>query len=446
MTVAASLPTMTYAENGVTTVFAAPFYYRDASELVVERIAADGSVTALVRPAQWNAGVAAGDMGGNVTLVAAGAAPNKLRIRRVTGRAQGDDYVTGTGLPANVLEGGLDRAAMVDLEQDWQIADLLARALQVPEGETIGKLPVAGSRTLKVLGFDAAGALALSDLAALVQSVAGSLLATALSAQTNALAAQVAAEAARDATLTAYDSFDDRYLGAKTGNPALDNDGNALIGGTLYYNTTVPEMRLWTGAAWVAAYVSGGGFLSKSGDSMTGLLGLLASVAGSAGLNIGQGAAVTAPNNGDLWLTAAGLFARIAGSTRQLATLDGTESLSNKTLPAPTSTGAIYDNGSVRGNLTAMAALDVDCSLGNLFTKTIAGASTFTFSNAPNTRAYGFVLRLTYTSGAITWPAAVKWPSDTAPSLVGGKYYELSFTTIDGGTTWHGGSIGPYSA
>ena len=82
----------------------------------------------------------------------------------------------------------------------------------------------------------------------------------------NAASAQTAAEAARDATLAAYDQFDDRYLGAKSSNPTLDNDGNALLAGALYYNTTVPEMRLYTGSAWVAAYVSGASYLSAANN------------------------------------------------------------------------------------------------------------------------------------------------------------------------------------
>jgi hypothetical protein len=83
---------------------------------------------------------------------------------------------------------------------------------------------------------------------------------------TNASNAQTAAEAARDATLAAYDSFDDRYLGAKSSNPTLDNDGNALLAGSLYYNTVVPEMRLYTGSAWVAAYVSGASYLAVANN------------------------------------------------------------------------------------------------------------------------------------------------------------------------------------
>jgi hypothetical protein len=85
-------------------------------------------------------------------------------------------------------------------------------------------------------------------------------------AQAAAEAAQSAAEAARDATLAAYDQFDDRYLGAKTSDPTLDNDGNALVAGALYFNSVAGEMRLYTGSAWVAAYVSGDGLLQASNN------------------------------------------------------------------------------------------------------------------------------------------------------------------------------------
>ena len=74
---------------------------------------------------------------------------------------------------------------------------------------------------------------------------------------TSASNAQTAAEAARDAALSALDSFDDRYLGTKTSDPTLDNDGNALVAGALYFNSVSGVMRLYTGTVWVAAYVQG---------------------------------------------------------------------------------------------------------------------------------------------------------------------------------------------
>ena len=89
---------------------------------------------------------------------------------------------------------------------------------------------------------------------------------TASTAATNASAAQVAAEAARDQTLTAYDNFDDRYLGAKTSDPTLDNDGNALVAGALYFNSSLGYMKVYTGSVWVDAYAAGTSFLAKANN------------------------------------------------------------------------------------------------------------------------------------------------------------------------------------
>jgi hypothetical protein len=82
----------------------------------------------------------------------------------------------------------------------------------------------------------------------------------------NASTAQTAAESARDATLAAYDSFDDRYLGSKSSAPTLDNDGNALVGGALYFDSVSQSMKLYTGSAWVDAYVPGGTYLAKASN------------------------------------------------------------------------------------------------------------------------------------------------------------------------------------
>ena len=103
--------------------------------------------------------------------------------------------------------------------------------------------------------------------AATSASTATTQATNAAASASSAASAQTAAEAARDSALAAYDNFDDRYLGAKSSDPALDNDGNALLAGALYYNTVVPEMRLYTGSAWVAAYVSGAGFVAQSSST-----------------------------------------------------------------------------------------------------------------------------------------------------------------------------------
>ena len=67
---------------------------------------------------------------------------------------------------------------------------------------------------------------------------------------TSAATAQTAAETAQAAAELAYDNFDDRYLGPKASDPATDNDGDALIDGALYFNTTGNVLKYWDGSAW----------------------------------------------------------------------------------------------------------------------------------------------------------------------------------------------------
>ena len=91
--------------------------------------------------------------------------------------------------------------------------------------------------------------------------------------------------------------------------------------------------------------------------------------------------------------------------------------------------------GSVSGAVT------INLFRGNYFSATIAGITTWTFSNplaSPN--ACGFVLELTGGGAfAITWPAAVRWPGGTAPTLTAGAGVDvLVFITDDGGTNWRG--------
>jgi hypothetical protein len=66
----------------------------------------------------------------------------------------------------------------------------------------------------------------------------------------NAAADAAAAAASATAAAASYDSFDDRYLGAKSSAPSVDNDGNALVTGALYFNSVTSVMQVWSGSAW----------------------------------------------------------------------------------------------------------------------------------------------------------------------------------------------------
>jgi hypothetical protein len=116
-----------------------------------------------------------------------------------------------------------------------------------------------------------------------------------------------------------------------------------------------------------------------------------------------------------------------------------------QSLDSPDLIGAPYVNGSYRSNVTAVAALDIDCSLGNYFTKTITEASTFTFSNVPDSRSYSFTLCVVHDSGAITWPGSVKWPQGTAPVLTTYRNHKFMFSTYNGGSIWYGAALPNFS-
>ena len=82
------------------------------------------------------------------------------------------------------------------------------------------------------------------------QAAAEAAQTAAETAETNAETAQTAAETAQANAEAVYDNFDDRYLGAKATAPALDNDGDALVTGALYFDTSADAMYVYDGSAW----------------------------------------------------------------------------------------------------------------------------------------------------------------------------------------------------
>lgn len=92
-----------------------------------------------------------------------------------------------------------------------------------------------------------------SSAAATATTKAGEASDSALAAASANSAAQIAktaAESAAAAVAASYDAFDDRYLGAKSADPTVDNDGNALQVGALYWNTAINRMKCYSGADW----------------------------------------------------------------------------------------------------------------------------------------------------------------------------------------------------
>lgn len=130
-----------------------------------------------------------------------------------------------------------------------------------------------------------------------LEDAAGNAVAAAGSASAASSSASSAASSAASAA-TLYDQFDDRYLGPKASNPTVDNDGNALLVGAMYFNTAALETRVWNGTTWQSAATVGG---TVNSLTVTGALQYQGTLTGGTGvINIGSGQLVkdTAGNLG----------------------------------------------------------------------------------------------------------------------------------------------------
>jgi|694.fasta_scaffold00395_70 hypothetical protein len=137
-------------------------------------------------------------------------------------------------------------------------------------------------------------------------------------------------------------------------------------------------------------------------------------------------------------------FANVT-STLQVAgitTLNANVAMANNVLSNPKL--ASYKEAVVANTITTTTHT-VDLSLSNVFDLTLANASiTITFSNPPASgNAYSFTLHCKQDatgSRIITWPASVKYPNASTPTMSTGanKIDVFSFFTLDGGTTYLG--------
>jgi hypothetical protein len=115
----------------------------------------------------------------------------------------------------------------------------------------------AASASQSAAASSASSASTSASNASTSASSASTSASNASTSATNASTSATSAASSAASALAAFDSFDDRYLGSKASDPTVDNDGDPLNAGDIYFNTTLSIMRVYTGTAWVAAYVPG---------------------------------------------------------------------------------------------------------------------------------------------------------------------------------------------
>lgn len=89
---------------------------------------------------------------------------------------------------------------------------------------------------------------------------------------TNASNSATAAASSATSAATTYDQFDDRYLGSKSSPPVVDNDGQPLLVGALYFNSVTLNMNVWGGSSWSATYIPVTGYAPLANPNFTGVV------------------------------------------------------------------------------------------------------------------------------------------------------------------------------
>jgi len=213
----------------------------------------------------------------------------------------------------------------------------------------------------------ASAAASSASAAATAETNAETAEANAETAEANAEAAQAAAEAAQAAAEAVYDDFDDRYLGAKSSNPTVDNDGDALTAGALYFNTTDSDMRVYTGSAWTGLSASSG---VASFNTRTGAVTLTDT-------DVNTALGYTAANNSSVLLKANNLSDLTSASTARTNLGLGTAATTASTAYATAAQGTNADTAYGWGN-HASAGYAADNAVVKLTgDQTVAGTKTF---------------------------------------------------------------------
>jgi len=260
-------------------------------------------------------------------------------------------------------------------------------------------------------------------------SAATSASAAATSATNAANSASAAASSASSASASAsaaaasYDSFDDRYLGPKASAPTLDNDGNALLEGAIYWNSTSKDLWIWNGSAWVQATLTAGSFVTLTGTQT-----LTNKTLTSPVINTPTGIV-----KGDVGL---GNVDNTSDATKNSATA----TLTNKTVEA-----GVFTNGYTEEVATAntSTAYTIDLANGSVQILTLTGNCTFTFPTATAGRSFIMILKQDGTgSRTVTWPSAVKWPAGTAPTITSTASKADKYVFTADGTNWLGSNAG----
>ncbi len=153
MTVASATNRARYDGDGISTVFAVPFYFLASDDLKLVLTDTGGNETVLAPGTDYAVAGAGDPAGGSVTLAAAPAAGATLVILRNVAATQGTDFEENADLPAETLERGFDRLTMLI----QQIVEQVARSMLLPTATGLTNVAFPAPAAGKLIAGNASG-------------------------------------------------------------------------------------------------------------------------------------------------------------------------------------------------------------------------------------------------------------------------------------------------
>jgi hypothetical protein len=306
-----------------------------------------------------------------------------------------------------------------DLLTDTDHFDLLVDAVSAAASATAAASSATDAETAQTAAETAQTAAELAET-------------NAETAETNASASASAAAASAASAATLLDNFNDIYLGSFATDPTLDNDGDPLTAGDLYFNTVSSTLQVYSGSAWQTAAISSTGFVT-----LTGVETLTNKTLTSPKINEAVEVTATATElnilDGVTATTAELNYSDIVTLGTTAASKVFTADANNLTIVS----GAVVN---VEDILTDGATITWDVIDSPVAKVTLGGNRTLSAPSGTTPFAGQFVSLLIIQDGTggrtVTWNAVYEFAADTAPTLTATASLGDLFTFRYNGAKW----------
>lgn len=201
--------------------------------------------------------------GGPVRAIAKLIADKDEEINQAADGLLAQSTALATSASASAAAAAASESAASTSEQHALISETAAQNSQMAAAMSESQAAVSATNAAdsqamalahKMAAASSESAAANSETNALVyQTAAQASQQAAATSESNAASSAVSAASSAASAAAALDNFDDRYLGPKPEDPYVDNDGNPLLTGALYFNTDTGVMKIYTVSGWIAA-------------------------------------------------------------------------------------------------------------------------------------------------------------------------------------------------